>query len=69
MQPMTQLISRGRRNAPVKNTRARCTAMEARNSRAAQWWIWRMTRPARTSKLSSRADRNAAVISTPRRAS
>jgi hypothetical protein len=39
VQPTIQLISRGRRKAPVKNTRARCTVMAARNSRAAQWWI------------------------------
>jgi hypothetical protein len=57
VQPMIQLISRGRRNAPVKNTRARCTVMAARNSSAAQWWIWRITRPARTSKLNSSAER------------
>ena len=40
--------------------------MEARNSSAAQWWIWRMTSPARTSKLSSSAEWYASVISTPR---
>jgi hypothetical protein len=57
VQPMIQLISRGRRKAPVKNTRQACTASDARNSRAAQWWIWRITRPARTSKLSRRAER------------
>ncbi len=49
--PTIQLISRGRRNAPVKNTRHRCTTMAATNTRAAQWWIWRMTSPARTLKL------------------
>ncbi len=47
---MTQLSSRGLRNAPVKNTRIRCTTIEARNSSAAQWWIWRMSSPPRTSK-------------------
>jgi hypothetical protein len=51
--PTIQFSSRGRRNAPVKNTRARCTVVAATNTRAAQWWIWRITRPARTSKLSS----------------
>ena len=30
--------------------------MAARNSSAAQWWIWRITSPARTSKLRSSAD-------------
>ena len=48
--PMTQLISRGRRNAPVKKTRHMWNAIAARNMRAAQWWAWRMTRPARTLK-------------------
>ena len=57
MTPIIQLSSRGLRKAPVKNTRARCTTIEARNSSAAQWWIWRITRPARTSKLSSSAER------------
>ncbi len=51
--PTTQLISRGRRKAPVKNTRHMCTTRAAMKTRAAQWCIWRMTRPARTSKLMS----------------
>ena len=55
MTPIIQLSSRGRRNAPVKKMRMRCTTMAAMNSSAAQWWIWRMTSPARTSKLSSTA--------------
>ncbi len=55
--PTIQLISRGRRKAPVKKTRAMCTTMVATNNRAAQWWIWRITSPARMSKLSSMADR------------
>jgi hypothetical protein len=55
--PTIQFTSRGRRKAPVKNTRARWIAIEARNSSAAQWWICRITSPARTSKLSSSADR------------
>ena len=54
--PIIQLISRGLRNAPVKNTRSRCTTMAATNTSAAQWCIWRMTSPARTSKLSFRTD-------------
>ena len=49
--PISQLISRGRRNAPVKKIRIRCTTMAATNTSAAQWWVWRMTMPARTSKL------------------
>ena len=35
---MTQLASRGRRNAPVKKMRARCTMIDAANNNAAQWW-------------------------------
>ena len=55
--PTIQLTSRGRRKAPVKKTRHRWVTMAAMNSSAAQWWIWRITRPARTSKLSSTVDR------------
>ena len=47
---MCQLIVRGLRNAPVKNTRNMCTTIEVMNSSAAQWWIWRISRPPRTSK-------------------
>ena len=46
---MTQLSSRGLRNAPVKNTRNMCTVIAATKIRAAQWWICRMSRPPRTS--------------------
>ncbi|CPT39398.1 Uncharacterised protein [Mycobacteroides abscessus subsp. bolletii] len=35
-EPMTQLASRGRRKAPVKKTRARCTTIDAANISAAQ---------------------------------
>ena len=55
--PTNQLISRGRRKAPVKNTRQTWVTMEATNTRAAQWWSWRITSPARTSKLSRTAER------------
>jgi hypothetical protein len=48
--PMIQFSSRGRRKAPVKNTRHRCTTMAATKTSAAQWCTWRMTSPARTSK-------------------
>ena len=48
--PITQLASRGRRNAPVKNTRAMCTMIDAANNNAAQWWTWRTNSPPRTSK-------------------
>jgi hypothetical protein len=34
--PTSQLSSRGRRKAPVKNTRARCTTIAATNTSAAQ---------------------------------
>jgi hypothetical protein len=46
--PTIQLSSRGLRNAPVKNTRAMCTAIDPTNTSAAQWCIWRMSRPVRT---------------------
>ena len=47
---MIQLVSRGLRKAPVKNTRHMCTIIAATKISAAQWWIWRMIRPPRTSK-------------------
>ena len=49
--PISQFSSRGLRKAPVKNTRSMCTIIAATNSIAAQWWIWRISRPPRTSKL------------------
>ena len=52
---MTQFASRGLRNAPVKKMRSMWTTMETANSRAAQWWTWRMNRPPRTSKEMFRA--------------
>ena len=64
--PMSQLVSRGRRNAPVKKMRSRCTTIAATNSSAAQWWSWRMNRPPRTSNESRSAESYAADISTPR---
>ena len=63
--PRIQFSSRGLRNAPVKNTRNMCTVMPTTNSRAAQWWTWRMSRPPRTSKDSSRVEAYALDISTP----
>ncbi len=51
--PKSQLISRGLRNAPVKNTRIMCTNMAATKTIAAQWWSCRISRPPRTSKLMS----------------
>ena len=64
--PMIQLISRGRRNAPVKKIRHRCTTTAAANTSAVQWWIWRTTRPARTSKLSAIVDSYASDMCRPR---
>ena len=50
--PMIQLSSRGLRKAPVKKMRAMCTAIEPRKMSAAQWCVWRMSRPDFTSKES-----------------
>ncbi len=47
---MTQLISRGLRKAPVKNTRATCSAMPTMKNSAAQWCSWRISRPPLMSK-------------------
>lgn len=63
--PNSQLTSRGLRNAPVKNTRIMCTSIAARKISAAQWWIWRISRPPRTSKLMSSVEENASDIRTP----
>ena len=63
---MSQFVSRGRRNAPVKKMRSRWTMIDAMNSRAAQWWTCRMNRPPRTSKERFSAESYAADISTPR---
>ena len=49
--PISQLISRGLRYAPVKNTRSMWTVIATMNRSAAQWWICRMSRPPRMSKL------------------
>ncbi len=56
MTPMIQFVSRGLRNAPVKNTRAMCTTIAATKISAAQWWICRISRPPRTSKEISRVE-------------
>ena len=53
---MTQLSSRGLRNAPVKNTRIMWTLMATMNISAAQWWICRMMSPPRMSKEMSRVE-------------
>ncbi len=62
---MTQLISRGLRNAPVKNTRNRWTVIAARNSSAAQWCTCRISRPPRMSNEMSSVDAYASVIRMP----
>ena len=63
--PITQLTSRGRRKAPVKKIRIRCTRIAPTKSSAAQWCVWRITSPARTSKLSFSVDAYAADMRTP----
>lgn len=55
-EPITQVISRGRRNAPVKNIRHICTIIDATNSNAVQWCTCRTNNPPRTSKLRFRVD-------------
>ncbi len=67
--PMTQLISRGLRNAPVKKIRNMCTTIAAMNSSAAQWCTWRTNRPPRVSNEMSSVEANARDISMPRRLS
>ena len=53
---MSQLSSRGLRNAPVKKMRNRWTEIAATKSSAAQWWIWRISSPPRMSKEMSSVD-------------
>jgi hypothetical protein len=48
--PITQLTSRGLRNAPVTKMRIMCTNIAPTNSMADQWCICRINRPPRTSK-------------------
>ena len=56
VRPMVQLSSRGLRNAPVKKMRPMWTTMDAVKMSAAQWCIWRTSRPPRTSKEMSTVD-------------
>jgi len=42
-----------------------CTAMAATNRFAAQWWIWRISSPPRTSKLMCSVEAYAWLIGTP----
>ena len=65
IEPMTQLSSRGLRNAPVRKTRSMCTVIATQNMRAAQWWICRMSRPPRTSKEIANVDEYASDIVMP----
>ena len=51
VRPIVQLSSRGLRKAPVKKMRAMWITMAPRKTSAAQWCIWRISRPARTEKL------------------
>ena len=46
IRPISQVSSRGLRNAPVKNTRIRWMAIAAMNRSAAQWCVWRISNPA-----------------------
>ena len=55
--PTIQLSSRGLRKAPVKKTRTMCTTIEPTKMSAAQWCIWRISRPPRTSKERSTVER------------
>jgi hypothetical protein len=63
--PISQLTSRGLRNAPVKKMRSTWIPIAATNRSAAQWWIWRISRPARTSKLMFSVEAYASLILTP----
>ena len=66
VRPMIQLASRGLLNAPVKKMRMRWATLAPTNTSAAQWWIWRITSPARTSKLICSVERYASDMCTPR---
>ena len=50
----------------MKKIRAMCTMMEPMKMSAAQWCIWRMSRPPRTEKEMSTVDEKAADIRWPR---
>jgi hypothetical protein len=53
---ISQVSLRGRRNAPLKNSRSNTRHTAAAKIRAAQWWICRISNPPRTSKLRSMVD-------------
>ena len=62
---ISQFSPRGRRNAPVKNSRSNCRHTAATKISAAQWWICRISSPPRTSKLICSVDLYAWLIRTP----
>ena len=63
--PISQLISRGLRYAPVKNTRSMCAMIATMNMIAAQWWICLISRPPRMSKEMFSVDAYACDIVMP----
>ncbi len=63
---ISQFSPRGRRNAAVKNRRMRRKQTAAMKISAAQWWICRISNPARTSKLRRRVESYALLTGTPR---
>ncbi len=67
VEPITQLSSRGLRYAPVKATRSMWIIMAETKSIAAQWCIWRSSRPPRTSNEMFSVEAIASDIWMPRR--
>ncbi len=63
--PMSQFSSRGLRKAPVKKMRPMCTMMDPVKMSAAQWCIWRMSSPPRTSKEMPTVERKASETHWP----
>ena len=66
VEPTIQLSSRGLRNAPVKKMRSMWTTIDPTKMFAAQWCIWRMSRPPRTAKLKFSVEANASETGCPR---
>src|SRR6266508_359867 len=65
VKPISQLSSRGLRNAPVKKIRSMWTIIAATNRIAAQWWIWRSRRPPRMSNEMSSVEAYASDMCRP----
>ncbi len=65
VKPMTQLSSRGLRNAPVKKMRPMCVTIAAAKTSAHQWCACRITSPACVSNDSFSTDAYAPVIVRP----